>query len=45
MHENERDSDNMCVQMRELCEWRDRCELNLHEKGECKPIIDFFCTD
>jgi len=43
--ENESDADRLSVQIRELCEWRDRCERTLLKKGECKSIIDFLCTN
>ncbi len=35
----------LSVQIRELCEWRDKCDCRFLDKVECKTIIDFLCTD
>lgn len=41
---NENDADRLCVQIRELCEWRDKCDRTFLNRGECKAIVDFLCT-
>ncbi len=41
--------DNACVilsvQVRELCEWRDKYDHTFLDKVKCKTIIDILCTD
>ncbi len=39
---NECESVRACEQIREMCSWRDRCEMTLFNKEECSTIIDFF---
>ncbi len=39
------DAVRLSVQVRELCEWRDKCHCTFLDKLECKSIIDFKCTD
>ncbi len=42
---NESDAGRLCVQIRELCAWRDSREWAFLEKGENKSIIDCLCTN
>ena len=43
--ENESDAVRVSEQVRELCDWRDKCDCMFFDKVECKTIIDFLCTD
>ncbi len=40
--ENERDAIRLCVQVRELCGWRDKCNCTFLDKVECKIITDVY---
>ncbi len=42
---SESDEVRMSVQIRELCEWRDKCECNSLTKDECQTIIKDLCTN
>ncbi len=33
------------VQIRELCEWRDKCDYTFLRKDECQTIINDLCTN
>ena len=33
----------LCVQIRELCEWRDKCDDSFLSRNECQTIIDYLC--
>ncbi len=35
----------MIVQIRELCEWRDKCDYSFLTKDECQTIINDLCTN
>ncbi len=35
----------MSVQIRELCEWRDKCDYSFLTKDECQTIINDLCTN
>ncbi len=35
----------MSVQIRELCEWRDKCYCTFLTKDECQTIINDLCTN
>ncbi len=35
------ESVRVCEQMREMCSWRDRCDMTLFNKEECGTIIEF----
>ncbi len=35
----------MSVQIRELCEWRDKCDYTFLTKDECQTIINGLCTN
>ena len=39
---NESDAVIASEQVRELCDWRDKCDCMLFDKVECKTIIDFY---
>ena len=41
---NESEVIRKCGQIRELCEWRDRCCDTFLNKEECHSIIEFLCT-
>ncbi len=43
--DNVSDAVRVGVQVRELCEWRDKYDCAFLNKVECKTIIDFLCTD
>ncbi len=43
--DNESDALRLCVQVRELCGWRDKCDATFLDKVECRTIIDILCTD
>ncbi len=34
----------VCEQIREMCSWRDRCDMTLFNKEECSTFIEFLCT-
>ncbi len=38
---NEYESVRVCEQIREMCSWRDRCNMTLFNKVECGTIIEF----
>ncbi len=42
--DNESDAVRVSVQVRVLCEWRDKCDCIFLDKVECKTIIGFLCT-
>ncbi len=42
---SESDDARMSVQIRELCEWRDKCDCTLLTKDECQTIINDLCTN
>ncbi len=44
MCKNECESVRVSEQIREMCSWRDRCDMTLFNKEECSTIIEFFCT-
>ncbi len=31
-------------QIREMCSWRDRCDMTIFHKEECSTTIEFLCT-
>ncbi len=33
----------VCEQIREMCSWRDRFDMTLFNKEECRTIIEFLC--
>ncbi len=35
----------MSVQIRELCEWRDKCDCNFLAKDECQCSFNDLCTN
>ncbi len=39
------DEVRMSVQIRELCEWRDKCDCTYLTKDECQTIINDLCTN
>ncbi len=41
---NECESVRVCEQIREMCSWRDRCDMTLFNKEECSTIIEILCT-
>ncbi len=41
---NECESVWVCEQIREMCSWRDRCDMTLFNKEECSTIIECLCT-
>ncbi len=41
---NECESVGVCEQIREMCNWRDRCGMALFNKEECSTIIECLCT-
>ncbi len=41
---SESDAVRMSVQIRELCEWRDKCDCTFLTKDECQTIINDLCT-
>ncbi len=41
---NECESVRVCGQIREICSWRDRCDMTLFNKEEYSTIIEFLCT-
>ncbi len=41
---NEHESVRVCAQIREMCNWRDRCAMTLFNKEEWCTIIEFLCT-
>ncbi len=43
--DNENDAVKLSVEVRELCEWRDKCDFTFLDKVECKTISDALCTD
>ncbi len=43
--DNESNAVRLNVQVRELCEWRDKCDCTFLDKVECKTIIDLLYTD
>ncbi len=43
-YKNERESVRVYEQIREMCSWRDRCDMTLFNKEECSTIIEFLCT-
>ncbi len=43
--DNESDAVRLSVQVRELCDCRDKCNCTFHDKVVCKTIIDYLCTD
>ncbi len=42
---SESDEVRMSVQIRELCEWRDKCDCTFLTKDECQTIINDLCTN
>ncbi len=34
----------MSAQIRELCEWRDKCDYTFLIKDECQTIMNDLCT-
>ncbi len=42
---SESDEVQMSVQIRELCEWRDKCDCTFLTKDECQTIINDLCTN
>ncbi len=42
---SESDEVRMSVQIRELYEWRDKCDCTLLTKDECQTIINDLCTN
>ncbi len=45
MVNSDSDEVRMSVQIRELCEWRDKCDCTFLTKDECQTIIDDLCTN
>ncbi len=43
-YKNECESVRVCEQIREMCSWRDRCDMTLFNKEKCSTIIEFLCT-
>ncbi len=43
--DNESDVIRLSVQVKELCEWREKCDCIFFDMVECKTIIGFSCTD
>ncbi len=39
---NECESVRVCEHIREMCSWRDRCDMTLFNKEECSIIIEFY---
>ncbi len=46
-HKSDTESDvvRLSVQVRKLCEWRDKFDCIFLDKVECKTIIDVLCID
>ncbi len=42
---SESDEVRISVQIRELCEWRDKCDCTFLTKDECQTIINDLCTN
>ncbi len=42
---SESDEVRMSVQIRELCEWRDKCDCSFLTKDGCQTIINDLCTN
>ncbi len=42
---SESDEVQMSVQIRELCEWRDKCDCTFLTKDEWQTIINDLCTN
>ncbi len=40
---NECESIRVCEQIREMCTWRNRCDMTLSNKEEGSTIIEFLC--
>ena len=40
----EGEESRLCVQIRELCEWRDKCDDSFLSRYECQIIIDYLYT-
>ncbi len=38
---NECDSVRVCERIKEMCSWRDKCDMILFNKEECSTINDF----
>ncbi len=43
--DTESDAVRLSVQVRKLCESRDKCHCTFLDMVECKTIIDFLCID
>ncbi len=44
-HKYDNECDAVRLSVRELCEWRDKCDCTFLDKVECKTINNILCTD
>ncbi len=42
---SESDEVQMSVQIRELCDWRDKCDCTFLTKDKCQTVINDLCTN